>query len=130
MRSEQRLRALLPSCDPDAEFEFIRIEGESLIGDHIQEGDVLTARLHFQPSDLWPGRLVVIECSSGFIVGHVFIGIKGQLRLVKNNPCFEDLIFEPGRARVVGIIIRSVRYFDDYDDGPGQDYGPLTPCKN
>src|SRR5215472_1519327 len=124
---QKRLMRPIAPPDPEEEFGYIAVRGEALSGDDIRAGDVLITRLHFEHEELTPGRLVVVASPLGLIAGHLFFGIEGRLRLASSDPRFEDDLFERGIARVIGVVVKLERYFDDYDDGPGQDYMLLSP---
>jgi SOS-response transcriptional repressor LexA len=87
-------------------FGYVRVIGDSLIGDGIESGDILIIRTNCEQYDLTPGRLAVVGTPFGMMAKHVYTGLNGHIRLVSSNPLFDDLILESDQVSVLGIIVR------------------------
>jgi SOS-response transcriptional repressor LexA len=85
------------------------VQGESLIGDGINDGDYVVVRLNFDVAEVTPGRLAAVWTPSGLLIKHVYVTLNDQVRLVSSNPRYIDLIFDGADVEIQGLIVRVER---------------------
>jgi repressor LexA len=95
--------ALDRSLTGDDETFFLRVRGDSMIGDHIRDGDL--ALVHPQ-SVVENGEIAVVLMDDEATLKRVYKG-EDALRLQPSNPAVEPIIVRRGerRATIVGKII-------------------------
>ena len=93
----------------------VTVSGDSLIEDHILDGDRLTLRLNFEMSEVRNGRLVVVGLPcGGLTVKHFYLVDDGhniKVILKAANPAHADLVFDPDEVEVKALVMESVRRF-------------------
>lgn len=87
------------------------VEGESLIGDRIFDGDVVIVRLNFDLQEVTPGRLVSVLTPTGHLLKHVYLTLDDRVRLVSSNDRFPDLVYDIDLVEIQGIVVRTERDF-------------------
>lgn len=85
------------------------VQGDSLIGDGINDGDIAIFRLNFDIDEVTPGRLAAVWTPNGLLVKHVYLTLDEQIRLVSSNPQYDDLVFDSCDVEIQGIVIRVER---------------------
>ena len=88
-----------------------RIQGDSLTGDGILEGDNLIIRTTSDESDLTPARPVSVETPDGLLAKHYYRCPDGMIVLRSSNPAYSDKILAPGQCHVRGVVEYAIRYF-------------------
>lgn len=87
------------------------VEGDSLNGDRIFDGDVVIIRLNFDLQEITPGRLVSVLTPAGHVLKHIYVTLDDHVRLVSSNERFPDLVFDIELVEVQGIVVRTERDF-------------------
>ncbi|MBO7684567.1 MAG: translesion error-prone DNA polymerase V autoproteolytic subunit [Kiritimatiellae bacterium] len=78
---------------PAATF-FVKVQGDSMVGEGIHDGDLLVVDRSPRPAD----GDVVIACVDGdFTVKTLRLGNGGEVRLAAANPDFPDIVLESGQ---------------------------------
>jgi SOS-response transcriptional repressor LexA len=85
------------------------IQGDSLAGDGIHDGDIAIFKLNFEAYELTPGRIAAVLTPNGLLIKHVYLTLNEQVRLVSSNPHYSDLIFDVDDVDVQGIVVRIER---------------------
>lgn len=83
-----------------------RINGDSLAGDRICDGDYVIVRITFDDFEITPGRLCAVLTPFGLLVKHVYPTLDGRVRLVSSNVNYSDLIFDGHEVTIQGIVVR------------------------
>lgn len=83
-----------------------KVSGDSLIDDHIVDGDYAIVRITYDSHEITPGRLVAALTPLGLLVKHVYPTLKGQVRLVSANPHYPDLLFDTEDVVIQGVLVR------------------------
>lgn len=92
---------------------FVRVEGDSMTGAGIFDGDLLVVDRSLRPAD---GDIVVASVDGDFTVKTIRFG-KGadggrSVRLVAANPDYPDIVLEPGQELdYFGKVTASIRRF-------------------
>ncbi|PIQ95987.1 MAG: repressor LexA [Nitrospinae bacterium CG11_big_fil_rev_8_21_14_0_20_56_8] len=98
---------LLP--DPlDRDVFVLRVKGESMIEDHIRDGDYVIVE---RRSDAQNGETVVALLDNERATLKRFYRDKGTIRLQPANPAMEPLIVKEGDIKVQGVVIGVLRKF-------------------
>jgi hypothetical protein len=84
------------------------INGDSLSGDSILDGDILICRVVKKGEDV-EGCLVLVETPRGLLARRYFKHIGGRVCLRASNPDFADLIYRPEEIEVRGVGVRLER---------------------
>ena len=83
---------------PAATF-FVRVQGDSMVGEGIHDGDLLVVDRSLRPAS----GDVIIACVDGDFtvktlrVGNGMRGNGGEIRLVAANPKYPDIVLKPGQ---------------------------------
>ena len=72
---------------------FVRVEGDSMVGAGISDGDLLVVDRSLRPAD---GDVVIASVDGDFTVKTLRTG-RGGIRLVAANPAYPDIVLEPGQ---------------------------------
>lgn len=90
----------------------VTVEGDSLIDEKIEHGDVLIVKRVFDAAEIKPGKLIVAYLPTGrSVVKRIhFDGDKIILRSA--NPKYKDMVFGPNEIRVDGIVKNLTRAMD------------------
>lgn len=87
---------------------FVRVEGESMVGAGIRDGDILVVDRSLDPRD----GSVVIACVDGDFTVKTYRRDRKGVRLEPANPDFPTITFEPGRElRLFGVVTACVHRF-------------------
>lgn len=87
---------------------FVRVEGESMVGAGIRDGDILVVDRSLDPRD----GSVVIACVDGDFTVKTYRRDKDGVRLEPANPDFPTITFEPGQElRLFGVVTACVHRF-------------------
>ena len=88
---------------------FVRVEGDSMIGVGIHDGDLLVVDRSLTPAD---GDVVIAALDGEFTVKRLGIGEKGLgivYRLIPENPEFEEVVIQAGQDFVIwGVVTACV----------------------
>ncbi len=86
----------------------LRVRGDSMIDDHILDGDmVLVRKIEFAK----PGQTVVALVDGREATLKRYYPEQGRIRLQPANAMMEPMIFDPRRVRVQGIVVGIIRKF-------------------
>lgn len=100
--------ALDISMVPEGSFLF-RVRGDSMIGDHIQDGDLILVRPQPRAEE---GEIVVALVGGEATVKRLRLGSKG-IQLVPSHPGMEPLsLGEDGRLSIIGTVVTVLRFLD------------------
>lgn len=85
----------------------VEIDGESMSGDDIHDGDVVLYRVvhELKPHDL---AVVFVE-DEGLTLKRVRKGSNGTVRLESSNPDFEPMHYDAQRVTLLGILIATLK---------------------
>ena len=85
---------------PSATF-FVKVQGESMIGAGINDGDLLVVDRSLRPAD---GDIIIASVDGDFTVKTLRLGNRGRgmgngsgIRLVAANPKYSDIVLSPGQ---------------------------------
>jgi SOS-response transcriptional repressor LexA len=89
------------------EVKAVEIDGESMSGDDIHDGDVVLYRVVYElkPHDL---ALVFVE-DEGLTLKRVRKGSNGTVRLESSNPDFQPMHYEAQRLTLLGVVIATLK---------------------
>jgi SOS-response transcriptional repressor LexA len=87
------------------------VEGDSLTGDFIFDGDFVIIRLTFELEEVTPGRLVSVDTPGGVLVKHIYRTMSNQIRLVSSNERYPAIVYDSDIVQILGIIVRVERDF-------------------
>ena len=80
---------------------FVRVEGDSMVGAGISDGDLLVVDRSLRPAD---GDVIIASVDGDFTVttlrlgnGEWGTGNGGEIRLVAANPKYPDIVLKPGQ---------------------------------
>jgi SOS-response transcriptional repressor LexA len=94
----------------------VTVSGDSLIDDHIYDGDRLTLRLNFEMSEVKDGRLVVAKLPCGSLtVKHIHFvddGSDMKVLLKPANPTYPELEYDPDEVEIKALVLESVRSWE------------------
>jgi repressor LexA len=82
------------------------VRGDSLIEDHIADGDVLIIQL---TSEALVGDLVVALTPDGLTVKYIHAQVEGMVLLRGANSLYEDQIWDATEIRIQGVVRRLER---------------------
>jgi SOS-response transcriptional repressor LexA len=85
----------------------VEIDGESMAGDDIHDGDVVLYRVvqELKPHDL---ALVFVE-EEGLTLKRVRKGSNGTVKLESSNPDFEPMFYDAQKLSLLGIVIATLK---------------------
>ena len=87
---------------------FVRVEGESMVGAGIRDGDILVVDRSLDPRD----GSVVIACVDGDFTVKTYRRDEDGVRLEPANPDFPTITFELGQElRLFGVVTACVHRF-------------------
>ncbi|MBN1253745.1 MAG: repressor LexA [Deltaproteobacteria bacterium] len=100
--------ALDGSMVPEGAF-LLRVQGDSMIGDHIQNGDLILVRPQPTAED---GAIVVAMVDGETTVKRLSRGLQG-IQLVPSHPAMEPLpIREDVQLRIIGKVVAILRFLE------------------
>lgn len=101
--------ALDGSVVPEGAF-LLRVQGNSMIGDHIQDGDLIMVRPQPRGED---GAIIVAMVDGETTVKRLRLR-NGGIQLVPSNPAMEPLsIREDEQLRIIGTVVAVFRFLED-----------------
>ena len=101
--------ALDGSVVPEGAF-LLRVQGDSMIGDHIQDGDLILVRPQPQTED---GAIVVAMVDGETTVKRLHRRTDG-IQLIPSHPAMEPLsIREDVQLRIIGKVVAVLRFLED-----------------
>jgi SOS-response transcriptional repressor LexA len=100
----------IENAAPGDEFFGCRLDGGSLSGDGIFDGDFATFRKISDLCVIKPGTLIAVLTPDGLLIQHAYLGI-GTIRLVASNPQYKDRTYLLSDVEIVGTIVRVERDF-------------------
>jgi repressor LexA len=96
------------SMVPEGSF-LLRVRGDSMIGDHIQDGDLILVRPQPRAEE---GAIVVAMVDGEATVKRLHFGDEG-IQLVPSHPAMEPfLVRENDRLRIIGAVVAVLRFLD------------------
>jgi repressor LexA len=95
---------LLP-IDPRENVYMLRVVGNSMIDDHITDGDLVLVE---QASAAQDGEIVVAVVDGEATLKRIYRERDGSVRLQPANPTMEAIIIRPGRQMEIRGIVRGV----------------------
>lgn len=106
---------------PAATF-FVRVDGDSMIGAGIHQGDILIVDRSIEPSN---GKIVIAVLDGAFTVKRIRIsrvpGNKTQILLEPENPAFQPIRIQPeSDFQVWGVVTYVIH---SLSPNPGQEFG-------
>lgn len=84
----------------------LRVTGDSMIGDHIQDGDLVVCEQRNHPAN---GETVVALLKDGEATLKRFYKEKGRIRLQPANPAFEPIFLDSSEVEIQGVVIGLIR---------------------
>ena len=100
--------ALDGSVVPDGSF-LLRVQGDSMIGDHIQDGDLILVRPQPRGED---GEIIVAMVDGETTVKRLRLRA-GGIQLVPSNPALKPLsIREDEQLRIIGKVVAVFRFLE------------------
>ena len=100
--------ALDGSVVPEGSF-LLRVQGDSMIGDHIQDGDLILVRPQPKGDD---GAIIVAMVDGETTVKRLRLR-NGGIQLVPSNPAMEPLsIREDEQLRIIGTVVAVFRFLE------------------
>jgi 3'-5' exoribonuclease len=92
----------------EASHYLLRVKGDSMTGDGIEDGDILVVR---QQETADPHAIVVAQVPTDGAVVKRLERTAAGIRLLSSNPAFPPIqVPEPGRLRVQGLVVGIARY--------------------
>jgi len=86
----------------------LRVRGDSMIDDHIMDGDLVLVR---KASTAKPGQTVVALIDGREATLKKYYPESGKIRLEPANPEMQPMFFEPTRVRIQGTVAGVIRKF-------------------
>jgi SOS-response transcriptional repressor LexA len=96
---------------PSDKFIATPVEGDSLTGDRIFDGDFVIIRLTFDLDEITPGKLVSVNTPSGTLIKHIYRRPDGQIRLVSSNDAYAPIVYDEELVTICGIVVRAEQDF-------------------
>jgi repressor LexA len=94
---------------PDKGCFFLRVVGDSMIGDHILDGDLALIRPQITADD---GDIVVAMIDDAATLKGFYREEKtGTVRLEARNPDYSSYVVAPEDVTIIGKLIRTVRNY-------------------
>lgn len=93
-------------CAPGFEHFALRVKGDSMIGDHIIDGDYVVIRKQDHAD---PGDIVVVSIDDSEATLKRLRMDKGKVILEPSNPEMEPIVVEPERVRILGKLVGVIR---------------------
>ena len=88
---------------------FLRVEGNSMIGDHILDGDLALIRPQVTADD---GDIVVAMIEDEATLKRFFREEKmGKIRLEARNPDYPSYVYAPEDVTIIGKLLKTVRNY-------------------
>jgi repressor LexA len=84
----------------------LQVTGESMIDDHIRDGDFVVCEKRTNPRN---GETVVALLEDGEATLKRFYKDGARIRLQPANPNFKPILVEPGKINIQGVVIGVVR---------------------
>jgi len=84
----------------------LQVNGESMIEDHIRDGDYVVCEKRSNPRN---GETVVALLEEGEATLKRFYREKDRIRLQPANPDFKPIYVEPGKINIQGVVVGVVR---------------------
>jgi SOS-response transcriptional repressor LexA len=94
---------------PSDRFCAAMVNGDSLEGEGIQDGDFVVIRTTFEAHEIRPGKLVAVFTSYGLLIKHIYVGLNDKVRLVSANKAYEDIVLDAEDVKIQGIVVQLVR---------------------
>lgn len=85
------------------------MNGLSLVGDGIFDGDCAIVRLTFDQYEVTPGRLVAVLTPYGLLLKHIYLTLDDRVRLVSASPDFADILLDSTEITIQGVVVRIER---------------------
>ena len=92
--------------DTDGEKFVLEVTGDSMIDDHIRDGDYVVCERRTNPRS---GETVVALLADGEATLKRFYKEKDTIRLQPANPNFKPIVVEPGKVTIQGVVVGVVR---------------------
>jgi phage repressor protein C with HTH and peptisase S24 domain len=80
------------------------IEGNSLNGDRINDGDIAIIRLTFDITEIKPGDICAVLTPYGCLLKHVYLTLDNKMRLVSSNPSYQDILLDIEQVEIQGLL--------------------------
>lgn len=91
---------------PGERFAAAPVRGDSLINDHIAEGDMLIFQLTTEARE---GDLIIALTPDGLTVKYLHAQVEGMVLLRGANPIYEDQIWDASEIKIQGVVKRIER---------------------
>ena len=92
--------------DPGQDKFALQVTGQSMIDDHISDGDYVICERRSNPRS---GQTVVALLADGEATLKRFYKEKDRIRLQPANPAFKPIYVQPGKITIQGIVVGVVR---------------------
>jgi repressor LexA len=86
----------------------LRVKGESMIGDHIEDGDFVVVESR---KDATPGEMIVALVDGENVTLKRLYQEGNQIRLQPANPELQPIILDAGRVQVQGVVVGLLRRY-------------------
>jgi len=86
----------------------LRVKGESMIGDHIEDGDFVVVESR---KDATPGEMIVALVDGESVTLKRLYQEGNQIRLQPANPGLQPIILDAGRVQVQGVVVGLLRRY-------------------
>ncbi len=86
----------------------LRVQGESMIEDHIQDGDYVVVESRAEATD---GEMVVALVDGENVTLKRLYRENGSIRLQPSNPAVAPIVLEAGRVKVQGVVVGVMRKY-------------------
>ena len=86
----------------------VPIRGDALVGDGINEGDMVIAKMNFAIEELTPGKLVLLTSPQGLLVLHAYLTLEGAARFAPSNLDCESYLFRRGAFKIMGVVVEVI----------------------
>jgi len=100
--------SILPEAAADKDVFVLQVKGDSMIGDHIQDGDYVIVE---RRSDAENGETVVALIDGENATLKRFYREKNRVRLQPANPKMAPIIIGSGKVDIQGVVIGVLRKF-------------------
>lgn len=96
----------LKGARPGDRFAASPVRGDSLIDDHIADGDILIVHL---TQEAKVGDLIIALTPDGLTVKYIHAQVEGMVLLRGANSIYEDQIWDAAEIRIQGVVKRIER---------------------